>query len=329
MSCAYDDASLARLLTIPGAHDHKYTRGVLGVWAGSQTYPGAALLTTTAAVRTGVGMVRLLAPTRVLDLVLVSRPDVVGVDGRCQAFVIGPGTDPADTSRAHELTAALDRACVDEQPVIVDAGALALLPDFLSAQRARQGQHWTLGTRCILTPHAGEAATLLAALGAQCTRTAVEEAPASAARELARLTGAVVVLKLTPTRIAVPAHHTDDDVISLDAGPGWLATAGSGDVLAGVLGAVLASAQARSDANGRSLATEQITQHAALGVRLHALAGQAAATALARAGGAHEHAAHTGGPISAADIPDVLPGVVATMLTCVRQDSAAHDAREQ
>ena len=90
-------------LRVPGSHDHKYTRGVLSVWAGSETYPGAAVLTCAAAVRTGAGMVRLMAPRRVQDLVLAARPEVVPATGRCQALVVGPGTDPADEPRTEAV----------------------------------------------------------------------------------------------------------------------------------------------------------------------------------------------------------------------------------
>ena len=98
---------LIRALPEPGADDHKYTRGVVGLWAGSETYPGAAVLTASGAVRAGAGMVRLAAPRRVEDLVLAARPEVVPTAGRSQALVLGPGIDPADAARADELRAVL------------------------------------------------------------------------------------------------------------------------------------------------------------------------------------------------------------------------------
>ncbi|SPT52871.1 Nicotinamide nucleotide repair protein [Actinomyces bovis] len=229
------DRQLAALLRVPGAQDHKYTRGVLGVWAGSQSYPGAAVLTCAAAVRSGVGMVRLLAPERVVNLVLASRPEVVSAPGRCQAVVIGPGTDPADAARAAELQQALALALGEEKvpvPAVIDAGALPLLAAGLRA-----------GGRCnawqVLTPHAGEAAALLSNLGQASSRDEVEQQAKAAALELSALTGATVLLKGTPTLVA---NQAEGVILSLDSGPGWLATAGSGDVLAGVLGALLASA---------------------------------------------------------------------------------------
>ena len=143
-----DDAGLARLLRAPGGADHKYTRGVVGAWAGSLAYPGAAVLTCSAAVRAGAGMVRLTAPRRVTDLVLARRPEVVPAPGRAQALVLGPGTDPADAPRAVELRRALDAAARDFLPAVIDAGALGLLPAAM-ADGARPGAVH------VLTPHAG------------------------------------------------------------------------------------------------------------------------------------------------------------------------------
>ena len=177
------DSELGRLLRVPGDTDHKYTRGVVGLWAGSRAYPGAAVLTASAAVRTGAGMVRLAAPQRVEDLVVAHRPEVVLASGRCQAAVIGPGTDPADIMRGAELDAVLMdllgqhddsySSCSvspGSRPAVIDAGALLLL-----AERLRGG------VRCapthVLTPHAGEAAALLTTLGASISRTEVEAAP--------------------------------------------------------------------------------------------------------------------------------------------------------
>ncbi|WP_233188176.1 bifunctional ADP-dependent NAD(P)H-hydrate dehydratase/NAD(P)H-hydrate epimerase [Actinomyces qiguomingii] len=296
------DAEFGRLLRVPGDRDHKYTRGVVGLWAGSQTYPGAAVLAASAAVRTGAGMVRLTAPQRVVDLVLARRPEVVPADGRCQALVIGPGTDPADASRAAELDAALQRTLGDHgEPVyaVIDAGALPLL-----AARV------TAGARCaprhVLTPHAGEAAALLSALGEGTTREAVEASPAAAVRCLAEATGASVLLKTTPTLIASPAGT----VLSVGSGPGWLATAGSGDVLAGIIGALLAAVRADVD-NGvlpavRGAEAVDAARCAALGVRLHALAAaRAADTAVTTAAGRpYERAGH---PVAALDLTEAIP----------------------
>lgn len=289
-----DDADLARLLRAPGGADHKYTRGVVGAWAGSLAYPGAAVLTCSAAVRAGAGMVRLVAPRRVTDLVLARRPEVVPAPGRAQALVLGPGTDPADAPRAVELRRALDAAARDFLPAVIDAGALGLLPAAM-ADGARPGAVH------VLTPHAGEAAALLTALGAARTRAEVEAAPAGAARALAEATGATVLLKATPTLVVGPGPAP---ALSVDPGPGWLATAGSGDVLAGILGALLAARGARREGGGPPAEPADPSEPsepaltAALAVRLHALAGELAAGA---------GPGRTGRPLAAADLTRALP----------------------
>lgn len=323
------DAELGRLLRVPGDRDHKYTRGVVGLWAGSQTYPGAAVLAASAAVRTGVGMVRLAAPARVVDLVLARRPEVVPADGRCQALVIGPGTDPADAPRAAELDAALGRALgegkataacteavtattdtdtasdkADTVAAVIDAGALPLLASRIAAGGRCGPQH-------VLTPHAGEAAALLTALGERTGREQVEAAPAAAARRLAELTGATVLLKTTPTLIASPGGA----LLSVDSGPGWLATAGSGDVLAGIIGALLAATRADADndvpAGGGDVDAGVSARCAALGVRLHALAAARAAdmadadpAATTGPGRPFERSGH---PLAALDLTEAIP----------------------
>ena len=317
------DADLGRLLRVPGDADHKYTRGVVGLWAGSRTYPGAAVLAASTAVRCGAGMVRLSAPHRVEDLVLARRPEVVTAPGRCQALVVGPGTDPTDVVRGAELDAVVvraldgdgpdpgaptDRAPRGPLPAVFDAGALLLL-----AERLRGGM------RCapvhVLTPHAGEAAALLTTLGGPTSRARVEAAPAACALELARLTGGTVLLKGAPTLIAVPSARATaasaapvgpgvcagPRLLSVDAGPGWLATAGSGDALAGVLGAVLAAAQCDAERGGPAVDAPGC---AALAVRLHAVAAELAS-------GLRD--APPGRPLAALDLADHLPHACAAV----------------
>ena len=305
---------LARAVGEPGPGDHKYTRGVVGLWAGSESYPGAAVLAASGAVRAGAGMVRLSAPRRVEDLVLAARPEVVPAAGRVQALVLGPGIDHADTARADEVRAVLastlgpcgkDRQCPTRVPTVVDAGALSILPELLTEDLSCTPLH-------VLTPHAGEAAALLSALEDQGTpaqetrqwsRERVEAHPGLAARELCRLTGATVLLKGATTLIAAPQRP----LVSVDGGPGWMASAGSGDVLAGILGAVLAGAAARweqgaPDASGPASVLDALVDSVAAGVRLHALAGAYAAASPQGAGGAR-----TGGhPIAALDIAAAL-----------------------
>lgn len=333
------DAVLARRLHVPGEHDHKYTRGVVEVWAGSETYPGAAVLTCSGACRAGAGMVRLAAPRRVQDLVLAHRPETVPAPGRHQALVIGPGTDPEDEPRARELRQVLSTllaptgpasatadpalpgtgAPTPPLPAVIDAGALALLPALLA-----QGRSLTPGA--VLTPHAGEAASLLTALGRPTERPEAED-PATApqvARELARHTGACVLLKGTPTVVAAPDGTCD----LLGSGPGWLATAGSGDVLAGVLGCLLAAEQARTEqARTEQLPAADVLDAAAcaaLAVRVHALAAtlacgqEPADDVLPGARAARPQPRHgTGRPVTALDVAQAVPAAVEHLLSLV------------
>lgn len=262
---------VADLWPVPGAGDDKYSRGVLGVIAGSENYSGAAVLTTTAAVEAGVGMVRFVGPPSVEALVRSAVPEAVhGVD-RCRAWVIGPGLEPQAATSAQQLhaaRAALESAC----PVAVDAGGLDLL------ERGRPRQAPTL-----LTPHAGECARLISRLGDDpISRDDVLADPAAAARRLADLTGAAVLLKGATTLVAEPGGplHSQAD------GPPWLATAGSGDVLAGIVGALLAAGVEPGTAG-------------ALGALVHGVAADRR---------------NPGGPVRAAGIAAALPGTVASLL---------------
>lgn len=334
---APSDADLAGLLRVPGERDHKYTRGVVGVWAGSRAYPGAAVLTTSAAVCAGAGMVRLLAPERVEDIVLAARPEVVAVDGRSQSLVIGPGADSTDGPRLSSLTGAIRLGLTQRLPMVIDAGALPLLPGLLRGDDGVAAVTFT--SRQVLTPHAGEAAELLVALGVKCDRARVEADAALAASELVRLTGATIVLKGTPTLVASPGGWrsgggrgvSDVRVWELDSGPGWLATAGSGDVLAGIMGAVMAARKAAMELSaaaegkgGGEVCVADPAQCAALAVRLHARAGWAAARRAAGEGVAawaagtgtrDGGAAVIGAPFAALELTEVLPAVIGRMLT--------------
>jgi hydroxyethylthiazole kinase-like uncharacterized protein yjeF len=263
----------AHALRRPTAADDKYSRGVLGMRTGSDAYPGAAVLGVEAAWRTGLGMVRYLGGPRAADLVLARRPETVTADGRVQAWVIGSGTDAA--ARTPAETAALRALLSDTDPVVADAGALDLAVEQESTAPR------------ILTPHDREHARLRAALGL---------APAgddrvAAATDTAEATGAVVLLKGAVTVVAAPGGWA----ATVEAGTPWLATAGTGDVLAGVIGALVAGAAAGSAPDGNALAAL-----AASGAWLHGRAG-----ALASAGDR---------PITALDVADALPGAVAEAL---------------
>lgn len=205
------------LLPHPDQVAHKYTRGVVGVRAGSGTYPGAALLAVSGADTGLVGMVRYVGPDDIAHTVRSAHPEVVGA-GRVQAWVVGPGGgDHAGTM--------LTEARADGVPLVVDADALRHVDGPLPA--------------CVLTPHAGE---LAAMLGVE--RAEVEAAPLGFARDAARRWDCVVLLKGHHTLVADPAGR----VRVTTTGVPWLATAGAGDVLAGLVGALLAAGLGAYDA---------------------------------------------------------------------------------
>ncbi len=280
------DADLLDALAVPGETDHKYTRGVAGLVAGSDTYPGAGLLAVLGAQAAGPGMIRLDAPRRVEDLVLARAPGVVTSGGRIQAGLVGPGMD-ADTEQACRELA---RFCASSGlPLIIDAGALGLVPELVSAG---------IGEASLLTPHAGEAAALLRALGEPVPRWWVEERPATAARRIAELSGAHVLLKGAACVLAAP----DGALLAIPAGLGWTGVAGAGDVLAGLLTGLAATWRAAREAHRTPLPFAELIGAGAL---IHARAGALAARAFGPAGA----------PISAQDIAAAVPRLLGAVLS--------------
>jgi ADP-dependent NAD(P)H-hydrate dehydratase / NAD(P)H-hydrate epimerase len=272
------------LLPRPGAESDKYRRGVLGLLAGSDRYTGAVLLSTGGAVHGGAGMVRVVTADTPAALVRQAWPETVisvhpddpdwdlpGSVGRVQAWVAGPGmgTDEGATAR---LTAIMRT----DLPVLVDADGLTIL-----------SQHQDLLPRnapTLITPHAGELARLLGTDPASVEARRLEHARRAAA-EL----GVTVLLKGSTTVIASP---DGGPVLVNPTGTPWLATAGSGDVLSGLAGALLA----------QGLAPAQAGLAAAY---LHGLAGRLAA---APAGASPDHGAGDGAaPIGASDLVRSLP----------------------
>ncbi|MGW9172872.1 NAD(P)H-hydrate dehydratase [Streptomyces decoyicus] len=223
---ALQHADVAELLPRPVPESDKYRRGVVGVVAGSARYPGAAVLAVAGALRGGAGAVRYVGPAA--DAVLARFPETLvhagppDKAGRVQAWVIGPGIG--------EESDALEDVLASEVPVLVDADGLR----FLTPRRVAERTAATL-----LTPHAGEAAALLG-----CGREEVEESRLASVRELAARYGATVLLKGSTTLIA----EADGPVRVNPTGTSWLATAGSGDVLSGVTGSLLAAGLTARDA---------------------------------------------------------------------------------
>ena len=242
---------LNRLLAAPADDDHKYSRGVVGFITGSREYPGSAILGVSGAVRTGVGMVRYLGPHENANLVLQARPETVIQPGPANAWVVGSGMNAADFNDS--LLQDIYRFGL----VVLDAAALT------------QVDYAKLTGRAILTPHAGELARMIGGFG-HAGASISTLSPLQGARLAAQLTGQLVVLKGHQSIIAAPYAEP----LILPPASSWLATAGTGDVLAGIFGALLAVHAGEVLADRLSLA-----EIAELGVRVHSLAAQIAAQA--------------------------------------------------
>jgi hydroxyethylthiazole kinase-like uncharacterized protein yjeF len=214
---AFQSTDVAALVPRPAGDAQKYSRGVVGIRAGSERYPGAGVLSTAGASCGLAGMVRYAGGAP--GPVLAAHPEVVVGDGRVQAWVIGSGGD-ADAREA--LAAAMG----DGVPLVVDADALEHLEPPLDGP-------------ALLTPHAGE---LAAMLGVE--RAEIEADQLAFARRAAREYAATVVLKGHHTLVADP----DGRVRVTTSGTPWLAVAGAGDVLGGLCGALLAAGLTPYDA---------------------------------------------------------------------------------
>ncbi|MBD9727784.1 NAD(P)H-hydrate dehydratase [Streptomyces caniscabiei] len=252
-------ADVAALLPRPTGESDKYRRGVVGIAAGSARYPGAAVLAVAGALRGGAGAVRYVGAAA--DAVLARFPETLVSNtgpkkaGRVQAWVAGPGAgdDPAPVAEA----------LASDVPVLLDADGLRLADR--DTVRTREAP-------TLMTPHAGEAAALLG-----IAREEVEAARLTAVRDLARAYDATVLLKGSTTLIATPDPTTP--VRANATGTPWLATAGSGDVLSGLAGSLLAAGLSPLDA-------------ASAAAYLHGLAGRYAAD---------------GAPTGAHDVADSIP----------------------
>jgi hydroxyethylthiazole kinase-like uncharacterized protein yjeF len=258
---ALQHADLARMLPVPAAESDKYRRGVVGVVAGSARYPGAAVLCVAGALRGGAGAVRYVGPAA--DAVIARFPECLvhagppGKAGRVQAWAVGPGLGD-DAGVVEEVLAS-------DVPVLIDADGLRLL----DAAAVRERSAPTL-----LTPHAGEAAALLGV-----GREEVEASRLDSVRELAARFGATVLLKGSTTLVAAPDGE-ESPVRVNPMGSSWLATAGSGDVLSGLAGSLLAAGLGARDAGSAA-------------AYLHGLAAR--------------HAAAHGTPITALEVAEALP----------------------
>jgi hydroxyethylthiazole kinase-like uncharacterized protein yjeF len=289
-------ADIAAMLPGPGRDSDKYRRGVLGIVAGSELFTGAAALAVGGAIRGGAGMVRLVSAEPAVAVVRQRWPeavitvtgagvrpgDEVAAAGRVQAWLAGPGMGTDDLAH-RRLRAVL----ATDLPVLVDADGLTLIasdPELVTGRSAPT----------LLTPHAGELARLLEADAADVAARRLDHASQAAARF-----GATVLLKGSTTVIApAPGAPPPGPVLVNPTGTSWLATAGTGDVLSGLAGSLLAQGLAASAA-------------AIAGAYLHGIAARRAAagsgTALA---GLVTPAVRAEAPIGAGDVIEALPGAI-------------------
>jgi hydroxyethylthiazole kinase-like uncharacterized protein yjeF len=267
----------AKCIIVPSELDHKYSRGTLGIITGSAKYPGAAVLTTRAASATGLGVIRFHSNSGLAHLVLHQTPEALVQPGPVTAWLAGSGIDSKKFSDIttwlrHRWFVLLNRQSV---PTALDAGALHLAG--------------SLEQPTLITPHAGELSRLLSQRGIIASSELIEANPVEWAQRASEALAVTVLLKGSRT---VVAH--DSYIIELPIATPWLATAGSGDVLAGIIGALVATnyIEILNDVN-------RLADVAATGAFIHN-----AAALIASAGG----------PISATSLVDAIPEAVAKLL---------------
>lgn len=271
----------ARCIIIPSELDHKYSRGTLGVITGSAQYPGAAVLSTSAAIATGLGALRFHSNSGLAHLVLHQTPEALVQPGPVTAWLAGSGISSEKYSDfttwlRHRWFVLLDRQSV---PTVLDAGALHLAG--------------SLEQPTLITPHSGELSKLLEARGLIASAELIESNPSEWAQKASELLAVTVLLKGSTTFVA-----QDGYVIELPVATPWLATAGSGDVLGGIIGALVATnyIEILNDVT-------RLADVAATGAFIHNRA------ALIASGGA------TGkGPISASAIISAIPEAIGKIL---------------
>jgi ADP-dependent NAD(P)H-hydrate dehydratase / NAD(P)H-hydrate epimerase len=271
-------ADVAQLLPRPDVESDKYRRGVVGLVTGSPRYPGAGVLSTMGARCGLAGMVRHIGTGDLSHEIVLRFPDVVpgtpAEPGRVQAWVVGSG------SGGEPPAIAFDRLLADGVPVLVDADGLRHLP--APADRPD-------GARLLLTPHAGELSRLIGV-----DRDQIEADRLRTVRSAARQLQATVLLKGATT---VAAEPDGTAYVASEVAPAWLASAGSGDVLGGIAGALLAASTAK--------------EQAGVVDRSPGLGRQAIA-----AGIVHAAAARLAGPgLVAARLAEAVPRAVANLLT--------------
>lgn len=284
----FSSDELVALVPVPADDANKYTRGKLTALVGSARYPGAACLVARASQRMGAGYTEVVTAPEAMALVHAASPSLVvrsweGLQpldlpvsrpGKPCALAVGSGFDAQDEEVVRLVQFVLKRA---QAPVLVDGGGLAAL----STKKGRRllKRRFILGFPTVITPHGGEAARLAEPLGL------ATDDPARLALSLARAYGVTAAVKGPDTFIS-----DGDQVVRMALGTPALAKAGTGDVLAGLVAALLAQGLEPLDA-------------AVLGTSLHALAGRAAEARL------------TSVCVTAEDVVDFLPEAFKTLVS--------------
>jgi len=310
-------ADVAALLGQPSGDSDKYRRGVVGILAGSDRFTGAAALAVGGALRGGAGMIRLVSAESAVAVVRQRWPETVitvtGGDlpageeikaaGRVQAWVAGPGMGTDDQARAR-LAAVLDT----DVPVLVDADGLTLV--------AADREMLNRSAPTLLTPHAGELSRLLSA-AATVDPADVEARRLEHARMAAVELGATVLVKGSTTVIAAAGGDSvAGPALVNPTGTSWLATAGTGDVLSGLAGSLLAQGLAPREAAGVAAYLHGLAARLAAagtgGGPGPAEGGSGRAGDRGARGGAGRRGAWGGAdaPIGAADVIDALPAAI-------------------
>jgi len=305
-------ADIAAMLPVPTADSDKYRRGVIGVVSGSELFTGAAVLSVGGAIRGGAGMVRFVSaqpavevvrqwwPETVITVLPAEPPggnrfaettaeDFLASVGRVQAWVAGPGMGTGDDS-AELLRAVLGT----DLPVLVDADGLTVLAehrDLLPRQAPT-----------LITPHAGELSRLTGA-----DRADIEAQRLRHARDAARQLGVTVLLKGSTTVICSPPDGAAQPDLVNSTGTPWLATAGSGDVLSGLAGSLLAQGLVPAAAAQAAAFLHGVAARRAAAGDLPGTAPRAE-TAVDEAVG--DGSSVQGAPIGAADVVRALPGAI-------------------
>ena len=318
-----DAKDASKCLKKPNESSNKYSRGVLGLVTGSNAYPGAAVLSAKSASRSNIGMVRYAGPLRAQNLVLQAVPEAVVSDclqGKVNAITVGSGIpdyehcndDSTKSQRdyildllkpysTHSACSAQNQENTNLPPVCVDAGALDLLPKKVCE-------------KVVLTPHALELSKLLKRYNLDFSAENIAKNPVEFAQKAANLTGATVLLKGSTT--VASAKNLNLPIFTCKYGPSWLATAGSGDVLAGLLGALLAQNNCELNQNANYALI------AASAAVIHGLAANLAARSYEKSYEKsvynnctnYENCENIEHPIVASDIIDALPYALGSLI---------------